>query len=72
MVLSAQIILVKKFQLIIFKVYILILKYNFEKWHDEFLKWDPADHKNQTKIVFSARDIWTPGIVLIIIIKLTK
>ena len=33
-----------------------------KKWYDENLKWDPIDHGNQTKMVFTARDIWTPGL----------
>lgn len=34
------------------------------KWQDEHLRWSPSYYKNQTRTVFSAREIWTPDIVL--------
>ncbi|CAF1246292.1 unnamed protein product [Adineta steineri] len=34
------------------------------KWQDEHLRWTPSDFNYQNRTVFSAREIWTPDIVL--------
>ncbi|RNA21152.1 neuronal acetylcholine receptor subunit alpha-7 isoform X2 [Brachionus plicatilis] len=34
------------------------------KWFDQHLIWDPEEFSNQTRIVLSSKDIWTPDIVL--------
>ncbi|RNA21153.1 neuronal acetylcholine receptor subunit alpha-10-like [Brachionus plicatilis] len=34
------------------------------QWYDEFLQWDPLEYMNQTNLAFTARDVWTPDIVL--------
>ncbi|CAF1018309.1 unnamed protein product [Didymodactylos carnosus] len=34
------------------------------KWQDEHLWWTPSDYDGQNRTVFSAREIWTPDIVL--------
>lgn len=31
------------------------------KWHDQHLIWDAAEFNNQSRIVLSSKDIWTPG-----------
>jgi hypothetical protein len=31
------------------------------KWMDEHLIWNPEDYGNQSRIVLSSHDIWTPG-----------
>jgi nicotinic acetylcholine receptor len=35
-----------------------------KKWKDEHLVWDPEEFDNQTRMVLSSKDIWTPDIVL--------
>lgn len=35
-----------------------------QKWYDEHLVWDPEEFDNQTRLVLSSKDIWTPDIVL--------
>jgi len=35
-----------------------------KRWFDHHLVWNPKDFNNQTRIVFSSKDIWTPDIVL--------
>ena len=35
-----------------------------KKWKDELLVWDPNEYDNQTRVVLSSKDIWTPDIVL--------
>jgi hypothetical protein len=39
------------------------------KWYDERIFWDPNEYKNQTRLVVSSNEIWTPGEILIIILK---
>ena len=34
------------------------------KWQDEHLRWSPSEYTDQNRTVFSAREIWTPDIVL--------
>jgi hypothetical protein len=33
-------------------------------WIDEFIVWDPKQHKNQKHLTVQANSIWTPDIVL--------
>jgi hypothetical protein len=34
------------------------------RWKDEHLQWSPSEHNDQNRTVFTAREIWTPDIVL--------
>ena len=50
--------------------FFIIFKQNYLKnWVDEYLKWDPRNFDNQKRIVFSSKDIWTPGLTLLIVIQ---
>lgn len=42
-------------------VWVLFL---FQEWDDEFLKWDPLQFSNVTKIRIPCHKIWLPDIVL--------
>ena len=37
----------------------------FQKWKDEFLTRKPKKHYNQSRIILSSKDIWTPGFLKI-------
>lgn len=40
------------------------LGFLFQEWDDEFLKWDPLQFSNITKIRIPCHKIWLPDIVL--------
>ena len=39
--------------------------HSHKAWHDTYLKWDPADYGNVSRVILPSSWIWTPDIDLV-------